>query len=317
MSNMSDRDRKILLIVVPVAVLVAFWFLLLSPKRQEASKASDGLAKQEQRLDEAKAAAASAEASKNTFASDYTSLVKLGKAVPSRLDMPSVIVQLESAARGTGISFTKIATGEREAAPATATAQPPAAPGKGNGTQPAAAGGAQAQSAPGKQAENAGNGVNTANKTTAATEQAGVSKADTQTSTPAGQAAAPAGASSTAPAGLDSVPIDLEFQGSFYKLADFFHSLKRFVRVADQRISVRGRLLTVESLSFSSDPQLFPRLKAELKATVYLAPVTQGATAGATPQGPAATAGTPSTTPTSGGSTPAPTPATPTATATP
>jgi hypothetical protein len=314
MKDMSARDRKILLAVVPMAVLAAFWFLLLSPKRQEASQAGAALAKQVQRRDKAKAAVTAAEASKNTFASDYTSLVKLGKAVPARLDMPSVIVQLEAASKGTGISFTKIATGDRTAAATTSTAPPPAAPGQGNGSQPAAAGGAPAQSTPGKQAEHAGNSVNDANKTSAASEKTGVSKTDTQTSTPAGQAAAPAGAS-TAPAGLDSVPLDLEFEGSFTKLADFFHSLKRFVRVANTRISVRGRLLTVESLSFSSDPQIFPKLKAELKATVYLVPATQGTTAGATPQGPAAPTGTPTTTPTSGGSTP--TPATPTATATP
>jgi hypothetical protein len=311
MSNMSDRDRKILMIVVPVAVLIAFWFLLLSPKRQEASTAGAALAKQAQRRDQAKASIVSAKASRSTFATDYTSLVKLGKAVPSRLDMPSVIVQLESAARGTGISFTKISTGDRTAAATTTAAQPPAPPGKADGSAPAAAGGAKAQSAPGKQAEHAGNSVNSANATSAAADKSGAGS--TPASTPAGQTA-PAGGS-TAPTGLDSVPLDLEFQGSFFKLADFFHSLKRFVRVANTRISVRGRLLTVESLTFKSDPQLFPRLKADLKATVYLVPETQGTTAGATPQGPAPAAGAPTTTPTSGGG--SATPATPTATATP
>ena len=36
MSSMSDRDRKILLGVIPVVLIVAYWFLLLAPKRQEA-----------------------------------------------------------------------------------------------------------------------------------------------------------------------------------------------------------------------------------------------------------------------------------------
>ena len=48
-----------------------------------------------------------------------------------------------------------------------------------------------------------------------------------------------------------------------------------------------GRLITVEGVKFSSDPQLFPRVKAEMTATVYLSPKAQGTTAGATPQGPA------------------------------
>ena len=47
--------------------------------------------------------------------------------------------------------------------------------------------------------------------------------------------------------------------------------------------------MSVDSLKFTSDPELFPSLKAEIKATVYLAPKAQGATAGATPQGPGTT----------------------------
>ena len=34
MASMSDRDRKILLAIVPVVVIVAYWFLLLAPKRE-------------------------------------------------------------------------------------------------------------------------------------------------------------------------------------------------------------------------------------------------------------------------------------------
>lgn len=310
--SMSGRDKKIIFAIVPLLVIGAFWFLLFAPQREEASKAASALAKQEKRLGKAKAQAAAAESSEQTFASDYTTLVKLGKAVPSRLDMPSVIVQLELAAKGTGISFTKIATGERKETPAT-TAQPPAAPGKGNGSQPAAAGGAPAQSAPGGAVESAGNGVNSANNTTASAEKSGVNPADTQTSTTAGGAGTAGAAASGAP-GLDSVPLDLKFEGSFFRLADFFHSLKRFVRVANENISVRGRLLTIDGLHFKSDPELFPRLDAEIKATVYLAPESQGATAGATPNGPASPA-PPAGTPASNGNTaPNPTAAAPAAT---
>jgi hypothetical protein len=310
--SMSARDRKILLIALPLVVLLAYWFLLLTPKRQEASKAGDDLAKQEQRLAAAEQQIAPLESAKATFASDYTQLVKLGKAVPTRLDMPTVIVQLEQAAKGTGISFTRIAAGQRQAAPAGSPATPPAAPGSGNGSQPAAAGGAPAASGSGKTAETAGNAVNNANQKSASAEQSGVSPADTQTSTSARGAAA--GAPAAAVPVLDNVPIELEFKGSFFRLADFFHDLKRFVHVANNRINVRGRLLTVESLNFISDPAIFPRIRAELKATVYLAPPAQGATGGATPKGPAPAAPGGGATPASGS---APAASTPTATATP
>ncbi len=37
--SLSDRDRKIVLALVPIVLLAAFWFLLLSPKREEAASA--------------------------------------------------------------------------------------------------------------------------------------------------------------------------------------------------------------------------------------------------------------------------------------
>jgi hypothetical protein len=106
----------------------------------------------------------------------------------------------------------------------------------------------------------------------------------------------------------------MEFVGDFFRLADFFHDIKRFVHVVNQDVVVNGRLVTIDSVSYASDPLLFPRLRAEIKATVYLSPKTQGVTAGATPEGPTATpATTPAATPA-----PAPTPSpAPTATATP
>ena len=307
--KMSARDRKILVAILPLAVILGFWFLVLAPKRQEAAQAGEELAKQQQRLDAAEQSVQPLESAKANFASDYTQLVRLGKAVPTKVDMPTVIVQLEQAAKGTGISFQRIATGERLPATTPAPAAPgaPAAP-QGN----AAPGGQPAASGPGQAAETAGNQVNNANQQSAAAEQqSGVQPGDTQTSTPAGEGgAAPAGAGA-APAGLDRVTLELEFEGSFFRLADFFHDLKRFVRAANNRIEVRGRLLTVESLNFLSDPEIFPRLRAEVGATIYLAPQAQGTTAGATPQGPA-----PATAP-AGGTAPAPAAPNPTATATP
>lgn len=312
MSSMSDRDRKILLAVIPLVVIVAYWFLLLAPTRKEASAASAQAAKQEKRRDAAKAEAAQAASAKTDFRSDYTQIVRLGKAIPAQVDMPSLLVQLDGAAKGTGIHFTKITQGERTpVAPAPTAGTPPPAGSEGT-TPPAAAGGQPAQSGPGQAAEGANN----------AAAQSGV---DATTSTTAREGALPVGggeATTTAdgevvaaPTGLETVPLEMEFVGDFFHLADFFHDVKRFVHVANQNVIVNGRLVTIDSVSYASDPLLFPRLRATIKATVYLSPKTEGATAGATPEGPAAT--TPATTP---AATPAPaatpTPA-PTATATP
>jgi Tfp pilus assembly protein PilO len=317
--SLSDRDRKIALALVPILLLAVYWFLLLAPKREAASQASKDLTEQTERRDNAKAQAELARGSESNFAADYTQMVRLGKAIPSGVDMPSLIVQLDSAAAGTGIRFTRIATGVRDPAAAPAPAPAPA-----DGSTPAAdAGGEQAQSAPGSAAESANNTAQTASQQADAASQSGVAASDTQTSTssgsglPVGGGAATAGTAATpgtAPAGLETVPLELEFVGNFFNLADFFHDIKRFVRVANKNVVVSGRLVTIEGVKFASDPELFPKITAEIKATVYLSPKAEGTTAGATPQGPAGAA--PGTTPASTPSGTTPSPA-PTATATP
>jgi Tfp pilus assembly protein PilO len=322
--NLTDRDRKIALALLPVVLLVAYWFLLLAPKREAASKASKDLTEQTQRRDAARSQVQLAQGAETDFAADYGEIVRLGKAIPSGVDMPSLVVQLDRAAAGTGIRFTRIATGERD--PAAAAAAPAATPApSGQGSTPVQAGGQTAQSAPGSAVEGANNTAQSASQQADTASQSGVEPSDTQTSTSSG-GGLPVGGGATTPGattqtaggtpGLDTVPLELEFVGNFFNLADFFHDVKRFVRVANRNVVVSGRLITVEGVKWSSDPELFPKIKAEIKATVYLAPKTEGTTAGATPQGPAPAAPGTQTTPASGTPASTPSPA-PTATATP
>ncbi len=294
--SITDRDRKILLLLVPLVLFGVYWFLLLAPKREEAATAQENLVVQEQRRDDAEARAASLAGARTSFAADYAELVKLGKAVPTNVDMPTVLVQLEDAARGTHIKFIRITTQEREAAPVAATPPPGS---DSSGSNPATAGGAPAQSAPGTAAEGAGNAVTSANDSSAAAEQSGVDPADTQTSEAAKEGSLPVGGGaagetagggpSAAVPGLDTVGLELEFTGNFLDLSDFFHRIKRYVALDGQRLDVRGRLLTVDGIAFKSEPDIFPRIRATITATAYLAPKLEGATAGATPSGPAVT----------------------------
>jgi Tfp pilus assembly protein PilO len=318
--TLTDRDRKIVLLLVPIVVLAVYWLLLLTPKREEAAIAGEELAAQEQRRDAAQLQLDQLAGARTDFAADYATMVRLGKAVPESVDMPTLLVQLQAAAAGTGISFTSIATEEREPA---AVAPAPPAPGTGDGTQPAAAGGAPAQSAPGGAAESAGDAVTDANAASTAAEQSGVDPADTATSTQANEGALPVGGGAVDPEaaaatgtsgvlGLDAVPINLTFTGDFFKLSAFFHELKRYVEADEEQIVVRGRLVVVEGISFASEPDTFPKLTAEVTATAYLAPRVEGVTAGATASGPLATtpAGDGTVAPDAGADTP------PTATAT-
>ena len=302
---MTARDKKLLLALVPIVILGGFWFVILGPKRAELSKASATLAKAQQRRDSAVAKANELEAARAGFSADYKAVLHLGKAIPSTLDMPSLIVQLDAAARGTGIKFNKIdASGESGpggSKPASgggqSTSQPPASPaGK------AAAGGAKAQTGPGRATESAGNAVNGANAKSAAADQPGGGKTAT------GSSPGAPGAGTEAP-GLTSVPLSFSFSGSFVHLANFLHRLKRSVQVVNGRLQVRGRLMTVDSFTFTSGDS-FPSLIAEVSATVYLVPKSEGVSGGATPAGPRAQqASTPA-----GGSNP---PVPPTAAATP
>jgi hypothetical protein len=95
--------------------------------------------------------------------------------------------------------------------------------------------------------------------------------------------------------------LTFNFTGSYFDLADFFHRVKRFVYVANNQIFVRGRLLTIDTLSFapgtSSTGGSTGALTATVGATVYLSPKSQGATGGATPAGPAGTTTETTTTP--------------------
>jgi hypothetical protein len=260
--SITDRDRKILIALIPLVVIGAYWFLLLAPKREEAAKVRDDLAQAQSLQDTAQQKSSQLAGAKRSFDADYATVIRLGKSIPTSVDMPSLLVQLDRAARGTGIKFSDVKTGER------ATADPAASTAPGGATGPTAPGAAPAQSGPGQAAQTASGAVASANGQTGA--------------------ATPAAATTSAP-GLETVPLDFQFEGTFFDMADFFHRMKRFVRVANNKIVIRGRLLTINSFTFDTSPG-FPNIKAQVSATVYLAPKAEGVDAGATPQGPASPA---------------------------
>jgi hypothetical protein len=287
--SVTDRDKKIIMLLLPVLVIGAFFYFVLAPKRHEASKVQEDLTQAETQRDSAQAQVTQLTSAKNSFASDYQTVISLGKSIPSSVDMPSLLVQLDSAAKGTGISFDDIHLGDRQTSGTSAPASTP----PGGGSNPAAPGSAPASGGPGGAAQNAGQAVSSANAKNGA-------NASTQAST-GGTGNSATGPTASGVQGLDSVSLDFTFTGQFQNLADFFHRMKRFVQVVNGQIEVHGRLMTIDSFQFTSG-ETFPKLTAAVKATVYLAPKAEGIAAGATPQGPSATS---SATPTPA-STPAP-----------
>lgn len=89
-----------------VAVLaVAFWILLLSPKRDEADKLSGQVQSLEASLSQHRDEADAAALARRSFSSDYQRLVLLGKAVPGDDETASLLVQLSQVAKEAGVKF--------------------------------------------------------------------------------------------------------------------------------------------------------------------------------------------------------------------
>jgi hypothetical protein len=310
--SLTDRDRKIAIALIPLILIAAYWFLLLSPKRKEAKKLSAQVTKTQQARDQAVSQANSLEQAKALFPAEYAQMVRLGKAIPTQVDMPSLIVQLDAAAHGTGIQFGDIKVGARVAAAPATSSSSTSTSSSGTSAPPVAAGGAQAQTTFGKDVESANNTAAAGNAQ--AIQQSGLSADDASTSTASRSGGIPVGGGASVTAtpitaggavpGLDSVPLTFTFGGKFTNLSNFFHRLKRFVHVANNRISVQGRLITIDSLKFTSSAANFPDIEADVSATVYLSPKDGGTTAGATAQGPATS--TPGATPSTSSSSSSP-----------
>jgi cobalamin biosynthesis Mg chelatase CobN len=290
----TSRDRLVALIVGAVVLLAGFWFLLLSPKRQDAAALNAKISEAQQRLEKAREDTATATAARNRYDADYATVAKLGKAVPADDDVASLVYQLDHASIGSHIDFRSIKLEN------SGTTAPPVA-------TPAA------QAA----AVSSANGASTTSSSTPPPSGTSSSSSSTSTTTPPATGV-PATQSATAglppgstvgSAGFPTMPFSFVFDGSFFDMEHFFKGVQGFATIGDGgNLSVRGRLLTVDSFALSASRFGFPKVKASINATAYLVPDAEGATAGATPQGPATAAA--STTTASSGSSAAPAAAT-------
>ena len=99
-----------------------------------------------------------------------------------------------------------------------------------------------------------------------------------------------------APAGYQSVPIKLTFEGNYYDLTDFLFRLRNLVVVRDGELETAGRLFTLDGLDIVEGTGGFPQVQAGLTVSAYtFAPGAAPAPA-ATPTPPAATTTAPTTT---------------------
>ena len=136
---MTRRNSILLVAVAVVAVVGAYWMLVLTPKREEASKLDKQITLKQTALASAEAEVADYEKARQNYRANYSMVARLGKAVPVDDDVRSLMVQINAAAGHAGVDFRTINVGGAGAAPAaapsgtakgattTATAPPPGA----------------------------------------------------------------------------------------------------------------------------------------------------------------------------------------------
>jgi Tfp pilus assembly protein PilO len=253
----SATNRTILAVFALVVLAGAFWMLLLSPRREEASELSSEVAEAKQSLSLHRGEVREALAAKREFPTEYQQLVVLGKAVPAEDDTASLLVQLNRLADHAHIRFQTFSL------------------------------------------ESASGGEEPEGGESEAKAEATASPASYPSPTEVSASLLPLGAS-IGPAGLAVMPYKLDFQGTFFQMADFIKGLDSLVKTKNQNVAVTGRLLTINGFTLEPDKSTgFPQLEGEFTVTTFLTPPEQGVTAGATATSPAPEA-TPASTTTGG-----------------
>jgi Type II secretion system (T2SS), protein M len=237
---MSSRDRMIVAAICLAVAIVAPYLLVISPKRAQVSSLNKRVSSVQSQLQSVQAQLAAGNQARAAFASSYTTLVRLGEAVPTDDNTPSLIYQLQGAAKASDVDFDSLTF-------------------------------------------NAGSSTPVSNPTpTGSTPSSSSSASSAQTAS----TALPPGAT-IGPAGFPIEPFTFTFGGNFFHLANFLGRLQRFVQASNQRLSVSGRLMTLNSISLGSGSSGFPQISATISATTYLLPASEGLLNGATPGGPA------------------------------
>jgi Tfp pilus assembly protein PilO len=273
---MRRNEMTIVVAVVVLAMAIGFWLLVLSPKRQQASDLKDDVAQLNTQVDQARQEAEAGAQARKSFAVDYRRLVVLGKAVPQDSDQASLLLQLERLADRSGIEFQSIDLSESGDASTTSTTTTTTT----------------------DTSTSSSSSDSSSTSTDSASSSASAPVAE-PLATEAAAATLPIGAS-IGPAGLPVMRYELKFNGQFFQIADFMKRVDDLVGSKHGALIVDGRLLTVDSFTLSpivetDKPTTTPPLTADLFVTSYLTPADQGATAGATPGGPAPETTTPAT----------------------
>jgi len=114
---MTARDKKLLMILVPVAIFAMYWLLLLNPALNKRESLQKPLESAQVERDDAVALAHEMTEAKANYKRDYAELVKLSQAIPQSVAVSDLMRELNKAAKGMGIEFTDITMAAAESTP--------------------------------------------------------------------------------------------------------------------------------------------------------------------------------------------------------
>jgi Tfp pilus assembly protein PilO len=276
---MRANERMIIVGVAIVALAVGFYVMVLSPKRDEASKLSDQINQLHGSITAAQQQVTYGEQARQDFPEYYSRMVVLGKAVPAQSDTASLLVQLSSLTNRSETDLRAITLNSAGAG--------------GDGSASSAA--TPSATSPSGAASTA----STASSTSSTGSATGSAPPSTGTATPtaspapateATAAALPIG-SVVGPAGLPTTPYTLMLEGGYFDIANFIGKVDDLVSpvASGSQVAPDGRLLTINGFGLElSGIGPSPNLKASFLVTTY-STGDQGLTLGASPSGPAPT----------------------------
>lgn len=266
--GMTDRDKKVLAVVLALAVLGGYWFLVYGKNKGKIADAEAARAEAQQQLSAATAAEANAKNIAKIKPVAYSRLMKLGKAVPADDDFKSLVVQISDLSEDSDVAFLSLSANEG----ASDGGSGPTAGVAGTSCDVGSTGATGASAAAPAPA-----GVTGASGSTAET---WVGKSRDKAEDAAGKASTPSVEDcaksptltdiSASAAGLKKYDYTFEFKGDFYKLHTVFDGILDMVKAHNGRVKVTGRLLDINSINLAVEA--FPTLTASVELTGYSLP---------------------------------------------
>jgi len=118
-----SRTYKILAVaVVAILAVGGYWKKVLSPRREQAKTLATQVQQQKLQLAQTQSLIAQYSHAKAQYGDNYATVVRLGKAIPADDDTRSLVVQLNAAARRSGVAFDNVDVTGGASAPGGATA---------------------------------------------------------------------------------------------------------------------------------------------------------------------------------------------------